>query len=105
MYSTTLRALPQSLSIKRRIKVRVEQTVKNKSNIDGTNRWKRALYVIGYIYINAKMFLTNTIRDLELWRSSMNEIEGYVGGDVGTYFKFLRYLFTLNLMLMVTTIR
>lgn len=46
----------------------------------------------------------NTVNRIELWYGSMKKIEGHFGSGVGTYFKFLRWLFSLNLLLMVMTL-
>lgn len=103
--SSTLRALPQSLSIKRQIKSKVELTVKNKSLQIGTNRWKRAIHNIGILNSKIKKIIRKAIINGEIWYGSMREIEGHFGGGVGTYFQFLRFLFVLNFLSMVTVLR
>lgn len=46
---------------------------------------------------------TSFIGGLELWYGSMKQIEGHFGSGVGTYFVFLRWLFLLNLYLLLFT--
>lgn len=104
-FSSTLRSLPQSLSIKRQIKSKVELTVKNKSRQIGMNRWKRAIYNIGIFNSKTKQIIRKTIVNSELWYEAMKEIEGHFGGGVGTYFQFLRFLFVLNFLSMITVLR
>lgn len=48
-----------------------------------------------------KQSIMSTLNSIELWYGSMKEIEGRFGSGVGTYFKFLRWLFGLNLALCV----
>lgn len=68
------------------------------------NRWKRAIYNIGIFNNKAKQIVRKAIINGELWYESMKEIEGHFGGGVGTYFQFLRFLFVLNFLSMVTVL-
>lgn len=99
-FSKTLRALPQLLSAKLRIKSRIGDIVKEKSLQTGSNRWKRACYFVGFCTIKTKYFIRNTMRNAALWKKSMKEIEGYFGAGVETYFRFFRFLFVINICLM-----
>lgn len=103
--SETLRALPQALSIKRRIKEKVAKAVKNKSLRESANQWTYFPSSIGLSYERVIHFIKNRRKFGELWHGSIKEIEGKFGGSVGTYFKFLRFLFILNIILMIATLR
>ncbi|XP_055296530.1 transmembrane channel-like protein 7 [Sitodiplosis mosellana] len=99
----TLRALPQSLSIKRQIKSNVLHIVRERSHRMGINRWKRALHVFGLFSTKSKLMVRNSMRNLRLWNDSMKEIEGHFGAGAETYFRFFRFLFVINLLLMIVT--
>lgn len=68
------------------------------------NRWKRAIYNFGIFNSRTKHIIHKAIVNGELWYESMKEIEGHFGGGVGTYFQFLRFLFVLNFLSMVTVV-
>lgn len=50
-----------------------------------------------------KMSTKNMFHNMELWYHSMKRIEGHFGSTVGTYFKFLRWLFIVNIILLIIT--
>lgn len=102
-FSKILRALPQSLFIKRQIKSRIADIVQEKSQRIGMNRWKKALHFIGLCSAKSKVIIRNCMRNFELWNDSMKEIEGYFGAGADTYFRFFRFLFVINLSLMIIT--
>lgn len=100
-FSDILRALPQSMNVKREIKAKVNHTISNRTKELGETKWTKLKYLIGVWYTSTRVFSRNIFIDFELWYGPMKEIEGHFGGGVGTYFKFLRYLFILNLILMI----
>lgn len=53
----------------------------------------------------SKIAAVHAMKNIELWYGSMKTIEGHFGSAVGTYFKFLRWLFSLDLILLVLTFR
>lgn len=98
-----MRALPQSLYIKRLIKAKVTTIVKERSQRMGMNRWKRGVQLVGLCSTKLKQFVRNFRRSVELWNDSVKEIEGHFGAGAETYFQFFRFLFIINLFLMITT--
>lgn len=100
-YRDILRALPQSMSVKREIKSKVNRTIIEKTKEEGETKWSKLKYLSGVWYISTRVFSRHILTDYELWYRPMKEIEGHFGGGVGTYFKFLRYLFILNMILMI----
>lgn len=101
--SKILRALPQSLHIKRQIKSKIDDIVKEKSQRMGINRWKRGLHFFGLCKTKMQRFVHNSTRNLHLWNDSMKEIEGHFGAAAETYFRLFRFLFIINLILMCIT--
>lgn len=92
------------MNIKREIKAKVNQTIANKTKEQGETKWTKIKFITGVWYNATRTFSRNVLVDFELWYKPMKEIEGHFGGGVGTYFKFLRYLFVLNLILMVLSL-
>lgn len=99
--SDTLKALPQSLTIKRQIKSKLTKTVTDNSNAKCISRHNKIKYKVTMKMKRTKQRILSTLNSIELWYGSMKEIEGRFGSGVGTYFKFLRWLFGLNLVLCV----
>lgn len=97
----TLRALPQGLSLRRQIKARVDASVAQKSQHIPPNCWKSFANDVSLLCNESKALTRKTIKNAELWYESMKEIEGHFGNGVGTYFKFLRFLFVLNFIAMM----
>lgn len=98
----TIRALPHSLTTKRRLKEKLSVSVtQHLSTSDPDAFFKKAK--------DMTIFCTNKICNLisiisnrvEIWYDSMKQIEGHFGSSVGTYFKFLRWLFILNALILV----
>lgn len=101
LLSDTLRALPQSIQIKREIKAKLTKSVTNKSKFKNISQLKRIKYNIGLWTNRTKTSIKNTINNIELWYDSMKKIEGHFGSGVSTYFKFLRWLFLLDMLLLL----
>lgn len=91
--------MPQSLNIKRQIKSKLQRTVDSNSKSKSIGFWKRTKYSIGMWFNRRKISIKSTISNLELWYGSLKTIEGHFGSGVAAYFKFLRWLFILNLLL------
>lgn len=79
-------------------------TLTNKSKQRQVSEVKRLKYKCGMWMNRTKFSTTNTVNNMELWYASMKKIEGHFGSAVGTYFKFLRWLFILNLLLVVMVV-
>lgn len=103
----TIKSLPQTLTVKRQVKFRLKRNVDSltQSKVNSTiSRWKHTKYAVGNYYKRLKVHLRNVIFNVELWYDSMKTIEGHFGSSVAVYFKFLRWLFILNILLIVMTI-
>lgn len=102
----TIKSLPQALTVKRQVKYRLKSNVESftQSKAQSISRWKHMKYSIGNYYKRAKANMRNVIFNIELWYDSMKTIEGHFGSSVAVYFKFLRWLFVLNILLIVMTI-
>lgn len=93
--------MPQSLTVKRQIKSKLQRTVDSNSKSKTIGFWKRTKYSIGMWFNRRKISIKSTISNLELWYGSLKTIEGHFGSGVAAYFKFLRWLFILNLLLII----
>lgn len=100
----TLKALPQSLTIKRQIKSKLTKTVTDNARGKSISRHNKIKYKVTMKIKRTKQRIMSTLNSIELWYGSMKEIEGRFGSGVGTYFKFLRWLFGLNLSLCVIAV-
>lgn len=89
--------------IKRQIKSRIGDIVKEKSQRMGTNRWKRGLQFFGLCKTKTQLLIQHSMRNLKLWNDSMKEIEGHFGAGAETFFRLFRYLFIINLLVTIIT--
>lgn len=96
----TIRALPHSLTTKRRIKEKLSISMTQQTKLEHATMFKRLRYHFVKFVVQIWHQMKNTVNSVELWYNSMKEIEGHFGSGVGTYFKFLRWLFMLNMVLL-----
>lgn len=92
----TLREMPESLTMKRTVRKKLVKSVSQKSRHSPLSIWKRFKYRISMSFTKFNVELKNILYTLELWYSSLKQIEGHFGSGVATYFRFLRWLFLLN---------
>ncbi|KAI4456234.1 transmembrane channel-related [Holotrichia oblita] len=75
------------------------------TSVSGSNKTlgcgKMLKYQIGIWFSRIQSNIRNLSYSYELWYSSLKEIEGNFGSGVSSYFKFLRRLFILNLLMTV----
>ncbi|CAD6235443.1 GSCOCG00007902001-RA-CDS [Cotesia congregata] len=93
-----LRDMPECLTVKRSIKAKLSQSINLKSNKQGLSTWKRFKYTFSIFFIKIIIGLKNFLSNFEIWHHSIKSIEGHFGSGVATYFKFLRWLFLLNII-------
>ncbi|XP_067860147.1 transmembrane channel-like protein 7 [Heptranchias perlo] len=86
-----LRELPTSLEEKKKVR---EKRKCDTGSLTGWEIWKRSQQKS---LKRLKEEVTIAISRLELWKSSLNEIEGRYGTGIQSYFTFLRFLVFLNL--------
>ncbi|KAL3274399.1 hypothetical protein HHI36_015792 [Cryptolaemus montrouzieri] len=98
--SDALRQMPQCLTIKRAIKRKLTKSVNMKPRGNPIGFLKILYYSLSIKYTKIK----NLRFSLELWYSSLKTIEGHFGSAISSYFKFLRWLFLMNMVVMVVTI-
>ncbi|KAJ9580188.1 hypothetical protein L9F63_004131, partial [Diploptera punctata] len=92
----TLREMPESLTMKRTVKKKLVKSVSQKSKHSPLSMWKRFKYRVSMSFTKFNVEMKNVLYTLELWYSSLKQIEGHFGSGVATYFRFLRWLFLLN---------
>ncbi|CAH2011854.1 unnamed protein product [Acanthoscelides obtectus] len=99
-----LRDMPQCLTLKRCVREKLSRTVSRKSKRKPISCWKRLRYR-GDMYISK---FKNKIKDLpytfELWYDALKKIEGNFGSGVGSFFKFLRWMFILNFVISIISV-
>ncbi|XP_014235066.1 transmembrane channel-like protein 7 [Trichogramma pretiosum] len=90
-----IKALPQNISLKRLVKSKLIKSMSEKSKPIGTlKKWK---YQASMAFIKLNLAIRDMMSTFELWYGSIKMINGYFGNGIGTYFKFLRWLFILNI--------
>ncbi|XP_049817019.1 transmembrane channel-like protein 3 isoform X2 [Aethina tumida] len=94
----TLREMPKTLTLKRR----VMQSFKEEWQVEGVRGkkigcWKNFMYKIGIQYSKFIQNVKNLIYQAELWYGCLKEIEGQFGSGVGSFFRFLRWMFLLDI--------
>lgn len=98
-----LKHLPQCLTMKRCIKKKLAKSINTKENSHPISNFKRLQYRMSMKYCQMKTKVQDTINSYELWYSSLKTIEGQFGSATSSYFRFLRWLFILNLIVMAVT--
>lgn len=98
-----IKSMAQTLSIKRQIRANLTRTVTRRS----VSRSKpisllRKCRYSGKMYASqfAKLVKTS-LTNFELFYGSMKEVEGHFGNRISAYFKFLRWLLVLNLVVVI----
>lgn len=100
----TIRALPHSLTTKRRLKEKLSLSVtQHFSTSDPDALFKRAKDIAVFCTNKSCNLIAIISNRIEIWYESMKQIEGHFGSSVGTYFKFLRWLFILNTIILALT--
>ncbi|XP_044760609.1 transmembrane channel-like protein 5 [Coccinella septempunctata] len=99
-----LKHMPQSLTLKRSIKRKLTKSVNRKQKGHPISSFKRLQYRLTMKYYQMKTKLQDTIDSYELWYSSLKTIEGHFGSATSSYFRFLRWLFLINLFVMAVTL-
>nr|CAD7457265.1 unnamed protein product [Timema tahoe] len=92
--------MPESLTMKRIIKKRLKTASQN-SKHRPISLWKRFKYRLSMSWTKFNLTIKTVLYSFELWYSSLKVIEGHFGSSVATYFRFLRWLFILNTIVLV----
>ncbi|CAG2067742.1 unnamed protein product [Timema podura] len=92
--------MPESLTMKRIIKKRLKTASQN-SKHRPISLWKRFKYRLSMSWTKFNLTVKTVLYSFELWYSSLKVIEGHFGSSVATYFRFLRWLFILNTIVLV----
>jgi hypothetical protein len=98
-----LKDLPQCLTIKRCVKMKLSKSVSQKSKRRPISFWKRVKYRIN-ISFNKFVDSLKNFNYFELWHGTLKDIEGRFGSGYASYFKFLRWLFVMNFLLAVLSL-
>lgn len=91
-----LRDMPQCLTVKRRVKAKLHESVRAKSKIRHIGYFKQLKYTLNIFLAKLKMDLRDLMYSFELWYNALKTIEGNFGSGVASFFKFMRLLFLLN---------
>ncbi|CAG9767322.1 unnamed protein product [Ceutorhynchus assimilis] len=101
---TALRDMPQCLTIKRCVKVKLSKSVSQKSKRKHLSYWKMFKYRLSMSWTKLKINIRDLAYSFELWYGPLKKIEGNFGTGVASFFKFLRSLFLINLVIAIFSI-
>lgn len=98
---TALRDMPQCLTVKRKVKVKLSKSVSKKSKKKTLSCYKMFKYRTSMAITKLKLDIRDLAYSFELWYSPLKKIEGNFGTGVASYFKLLRWLFLLNAIIAI----
>ncbi|XP_069358861.1 transmembrane channel-like protein 6 isoform X2 [Maniola hyperantus] len=85
--------------MKRTVRAKLSASVSLRSKRRPISRLKRLKYRISFAWKRGRDELRDLVFSVELWYEAIRNIEGHLGSAVGSYFRLLRWLFALNLLL------
>ncbi|XP_024884533.1 transmembrane channel-like protein 5 [Temnothorax curvispinosus] len=94
----TVRTIPQCLTVKRAIRSQLQATVNRKAIRKSIGCWKLFKYNISLKFAKIRVAMQNFLSATKLWHRTIKTIESHYGSGTATYFKFLRWLFFLNII-------
>ncbi|CAH0564660.1 unnamed protein product, partial [Brassicogethes aeneus] len=97
----TLRDMPQCLTVKRCVKRKLSMVKNTKVQKGCCTSLKNKM---GNKFHKLKNDLKSVLSALELWYTPLKEIEGRFGSGVGSFFKFLRWIFIFNFILSIPVV-
>ncbi|XP_043466058.1 transmembrane channel-like protein 5 [Leptopilina heterotoma] len=96
--SEILRDMPQCLTVKRTVKAKLSFSASQKLKKKPVGYLKRLKYRISMSFTKFNVALREICSEMELWYHPIKSIEGQFGSGIATYFKFLRWLFLINII-------
>ncbi|CAD5111150.1 DgyrCDS488 [Dimorphilus gyrociliatus] len=90
------------MSAKREIRRNLERR-QTTTRIKKPGWFRRKKYDIQMQWCRFKLWTADQFYTIELWRSHFRTIDGHFGSDVGSYFRLLRWIFSLNLPVFILT--
>ncbi|XP_041978331.1 transmembrane channel-like protein 7 [Aricia agestis] len=94
-----LRELPQGLTMKRSVRAKLSASVSLRSKRRPLSTWKRFKYRVGFAWKRFRGRCSAVLFSVELWYDDIRAVEGALGSAAGSYFRLLRQLFALDVLL------
>uniref|UniRef100_A0A182QU36 TMC domain-containing protein n=1 Tax=Anopheles farauti TaxID=69004 RepID=A0A182QU36_9DIPT len=98
----TIKSIAHKISTKRAIREQLSQTVNRRATrAKSIGLLRRYRYSAKLYAARTAKLLQSVVTNFELFYGSMKQIEGHFGSRISAYFKFLRRLLVLNLVLLL----
>ncbi|XP_078346103.1 transmembrane channel-like protein 7 isoform X1 [Oculina patagonica] len=100
----SIKEMPTSIRRKRSLRENVAESAVRRGKVKRISAWKHFKFTIAMGWQHFKDGFKEILYSMELWRSHLKLIHGMFGSGVLSYFVLLRWLFLINIVILLLTI-
>lgn len=100
----SIKEMPTSIRRKRSLRENVAESAVRRGKTKRISTWKQIKFSVAMGWQHFKDGAKEILYSMELWRSHLKLIHGMFGSGVLSYFVLLRWLFLLNIVILLSTV-